>query len=380
MTMGRRMPTRAVVSRIPIRLESSVRVIVLLAALVIIGFGVHSARNVIVPLLLAFCLVLAVQPLVEWFERRTGPAVAVALGMTAVLGGIGLFFATLAYGANQFLSELPRYETAFKSLQSSLVMGLASRGLTRLAVAVQNTQIGSVVATHSVGWFSAVPDVVTHGVFVLVITLFMLIERNSVKTRLLTSVAQFARDNAHIVSDVQRYLGAKTLVSILTGLLVTILCLAFGLSNAPLWGALAFVCNYIPVAGALVSALPPILLAVLSRDVTAAVGLTVGFLMIKAVVGNFLEPRMLGNSCGLSPLAVVVSIVVWGALLGPTGALLSVPLTSAFRIALSHVHDFQWLDLLITVPDPVTAAQDTHVPRPPVPRTMPSSAPSQPDA
>jgi AI-2 transport protein TqsA len=369
------MPSRAMVSRIPVRLESSVRVIVLLASLVIIGFGVHSSRNVIVPLLLALGLVLAVQPLVEALERRTGPAIAVALGMTTVLTGIGVFFAIMAYGANQFLTELPRYENAFKSLQSSLVTGFASRGLTRLALVVQNTQVGSVVASHSVGWMSAVPDAVTHGVFVLVLTLFMLIERNSVKTRLLTGVAQFARDNAHIVSDVQRYLGTKTLVSILTGLLVTLLCVIFGLSNAPLWGALAFVCNFIPVAGALISALPPIALAVLSRDATAILGLSIGFLLIKAVVGNFLEPRLLGNSCGLSPLAVVISIVVWGALLGPTGALLSVPLTSAFRIALSHVHDFQWLDLLITVPDGTSTAVDTQAPRPPQPRPLESSIP-----
>lgn len=372
------MRTRAEVSRIPVRLESSVRVIVLLASLVVIGFGVHSARDVVVPLLLALCLVLAVQPLVEVLERRTGPAIAVALGMTTVLAGIGLFFLTLAYGANQFLSELPRYESAFKSLQSSLVMGFSSRGLTRLALAVQNTQIGSVIAAQSVNWIGAVPDALSHGVFVLMLTLFALIERNSVKTRLLAGVAQFARANAHIVSDVQRYLGAKTLVSILTGLLVTVLCFIFGLSNAPLWGALAFVCNYIPVAGTLLSAMPPIVLAVLSRDVTAAIGLTVGFLMIKAVVGNFLEPRMLGNSCGLSPLAVVISIVVWGALLGPTGALLSVPLTSAFRIALSNVRDFQWLDLLISVPEPIPAPADTDVPRPPPPRSLQSSVPPQP--
>lgn len=370
------MTSRTPVSRIPIRLESPVRVIVLLASLVVIGFGVQAARSVIVPLLLALCLVLAVQPLVESLERRTGPVIAVAFGMMTVLTGIGLFFATLAYGANQFLSELPRYESAFKSLQSSLVMGFASRGLTRLALAVQNTQIGSVVATQSVGWMGAVPDAVSHGVFVLVLTLFMLIERNSVKTRFLTSVAQFARDHAHIVSDVQRYLGAKTLVSILTGLLVTVLCATFGLSNAPLWGALAFVCNYIPVAGALISSMPPIALAILSRDVTAAVGLIVGFLLIKGIVGNFLEPRMLGNSCGLSPLAVVVSIVVWGSLLGPTGALLSVPLTSAFRIALSHVRDFQWLDLLIAVPDPNAGSADTQAPRPPMPRAFESNLPS----
>jgi len=352
-------------SRAPIRLESSLRVIVLLAGLVIIGFGVHASREVIVPLLLAMCLVLAVQPLVEKVERRVPPVLAVTCGMLTLLVGIGLFFATLGYGASELLGDLPKYETAARDLQKSAVSWLAERGLIRAAVALQNTQAGAFLMTQSTGLLSILPTLLSHAVFVLLLTLFMLIERNSVKTRLLSASNEFANENRNMIRDVQRYLGTKTLLSVFTGGLVTLLCLTLGIPNAPLWGAVAFVSNYIPVAGALVAATPPLALALLSRDTATIVGLCIGFLIIKGVIGNILEPRMLGNSCGLSPLAVVVAIVVWGALLGPAGALLAVPLTSAFRIAVSHVGDLEWLNLLLTI-DPEEVPPSRRVPRPPI--------------
>lgn len=360
-------------SRAPIRLESSLRVILLLAGLVIIGFGLNASREVIVPLLLASCLVLAVQPLVDALERRgVMPSLAVTAGMVALLIGIGLFFMTLAYGFSELLSSLPQYEDAAKDFQKTGVTWLAERGLIRAALALQSTQIGAFVITHFGGVIAGLPGVISLAVFVMLLTLFMLIERNSMKTRLATNLSVFAHENHHIIRDVQRYLGTKTLLSIVTGFLVFLLCLTFSIPNAPLWGALAFVCNYIPVAGTLIAATPPLLLGLLAKDLTTVIGLLVGFGAIKGIIGNFLEPRMLGDSCGLSPLAVVVSIVVWGALLGPTGALLSVPLTSAFRIAMSHVRDLRWLNLLLTPQTPDDEGS-THVPKPPV---MPPSAPN----
>lgn len=353
------------VSRAPFRLESSLRVIVLLAGLIIIGFGVHASREVIVPLLLAICLVLAVQPLVENLERRSvPPSLSVVAGVLTLLTGLGLFFATLAYGASELLADLPKYETAAKDLQKSGVTWLASRGLVRAALTLQGTQVGAFLMTQSGGLLAELPTLLSRAVFVLLLTLFMLIERNSVKARLFGG-NEFAVEYRHVIRDVQRYLGTKTLLSVVTGLLVTLLCFTLGIPNAPLWGAVAFVCNYIPVAGALVASAPPLALALLTRDISTILGLAAGLMIIKGVVGNILEPRMLGSSCGLSPLSVVVAIVGWGALLGPTGALLSVPLTSAFRIVVSHVRDLEWLNLLLTV-EATEVPPSTRVPRPPV--------------
>src|SRR5690606_4399395 len=202
---------------------------------------------------------------------------------------------------------------------------------------------------------------------------------NTVKRRLQSRLASFAHTHGHIVTEIQHYFAIKTLVSLLTGILAGICCYAFSVPNFALWGVLAFVLNFIPVVGSFLAAVPPVALSVLSGDVSAMVAVAGGYTAINIVVGNVLEPRWLGRTCGLSPLAVVVSMVVWGALLGPTGALLSVPLTSGFRIAVSHVRDFRWLGILLTdeaaAPEcPPSASKPVdpkpatrYAPRPPIP-------------
>lgn len=336
-------------SRVPIRIESSLRIILLVAGLTVIAFGLHSARPVVIPLLLALCLVLAVQPLIEALERRGVPGIgAVSAGMLALLAGLGLFCATVAYGANQLLSELPDYERAARTLQKDATSWLVSKGLYRVAAAVGATQISVLVMNEAATLLRQLPDLLGYGTFVLIVTLFMLIERNRVKRQLRSRLASLTKTYGHVVREIQHYFAIKTLVSLLTGGLAGILCYLFEVPNFALWGVLAFVLNFIPVVGSFVAAIPPVALSVLTGDVTAIVAVAGGYAAINVLIGNVLEPRWLGRTCGLSPLAVVISMVVWGALLGPTGALLSVPLTSGFRIALSHVRDFRWLSILLT--------------------------------
>lgn len=349
-------------SRIQVRLESSLRIIVLVAGLTIIGFGLLAARPVIVPMLLAVCLVLTIQPLVDALERRRLPGfVGITVAMLALLGGLGLFCATVFYGAGHLVLELPEYERAARGLQADAAGWLSSRGLFRLAATVQATQLGVLAMNEAAIVAQRLPDLLGYGAFVMTLTLFMLVERNTVKRRLLSRLTLFSKQHAHVVAEVQHYFAIKTGVSLLTGLLAWACCWSCHVSNAALWGAMAFVLNFIPVVGSFVAAAPPLAVALLSGDMSAALAVGGGYAAINIVLGNVLEPRWLGGTCGLSALAVIVSMVVWGALLGPVGALLSVPLTSAFRIAVSGVRDFRWLGLLLADENSEPAVEVTPV-------------------
>src|SRR5690606_33683836 len=181
-------------SRVPIRIESSLRIIMLVAGLTIIGFGLHSARPVVIPLLLALCLVLAVQPLIEALERRGVPGIgAVSAGMLALLTGLGVFCATVAYGANQLLCELPDSERAARTLQKDATSWLVSKGLYRVAAAVGATQISVLVMNEAATLLRQLPDLLGYGTFVLIVTLFMLIERNRVKRQLRSRLASLTK-------------------------------------------------------------------------------------------------------------------------------------------------------------------------------------------
>lgn len=90
-------------------------------------------------------------------------------------------------------------------------------------------------------------------------------------------------------------------------------------------GVLAFLLNYVPNIGSVISAVPPMVQALLFNGIYECVLVGALFLVVHMVLGNMVEPRMMGHRLGMSTLVVFLSLLVWGWLLGPVGMLLSVP-------------------------------------------------------
>jgi predicted PurR-regulated permease PerM len=139
----------------------------------------------------------------------------------------------------------------------------------------------------------------------------------------------------------------KTGTSALTGLIVALLCWSCGVDLPVLWGLLAFLLNYIPNIGSVIAAVPPVLLALVQHGPGVAMGVAAGYLAVNFTVGNMLEPRLMGRALGLSPLVVFLSMLVWGWMLGPVGALFSAPLTMILKHWLAHTPDLTWIAVLL---------------------------------
>ena len=131
----------------------------------------------------------------------------------------------------------------------------------------------------------------------------------------------------------------KTVMSLLTGALVALWLLAFGIEFPILLGVLSFALNYIPTIGSIVAAVPGILLAFIQFGLGTAAITTVAYIVINIGISNGIEPRYLGNGLGLSPLVVMLSVLFWGWVLGAMGMLLAVPLTMTLKIALESSED-----------------------------------------
>jgi predicted PurR-regulated permease PerM len=135
----------------------------------------------------------------------------------------------------------------------------------------------------------------------------------------------------------RRYVWVKTLTSALTGVVTWLAALAFGLPLAWVWGFLAFLLEYVPSVGSVMAVVPPTLMALADGGPgrAALVLVTIGALQV--LLGNVIDPRLEGRLMAISPFGVLLSIVFWGWLWGPVGALLAVPLTVAFVIACRHI-------------------------------------------
>jgi AI-2 transport protein TqsA len=188
--------------------------------------------------------------------------------------------------------------------------------------------------------------------FLIIITvIFMLFEASSVPRKLhlaLDDPQARLKQIDRFLSSVNNYIAIKTLVSIATGICVSLMLWVFGLDFFLLWGVLAFLLNYIPNIGSIIAAVPAMSLAVLQLGPAAAGFIGLGYLTINTVMGNVVEPRYLGRGLGLSTLVVFISLIFWGWLLGTVGMLLSVPLTMIIKIALENSAEGSWFAVLLS--------------------------------
>ena len=193
---------------------------------------------------------------------------------------------------------------------------------------------------------------------ILLITVFFLLEvamlPNKVKGWRVCPPIRFAMPE-QVVEDIRHYVALKTVMSLLTGLLVTGFAMVLGIDYPILLGLMAFLLNYVPTIGSIIAAVPGVLLAIVQFGVSQGMVVALGYLVINIGVSNVLEPRYLGRGLGLSPFVIVISMFFWGWVLGPVGMLLSVPLTMVVKIALGASPESSWISVLMgdkVAPDP----------------------------
>jgi len=139
----------------------------------------------------------------------------------------------------------------------------------------------------------------------------------------------------------------KTLISLATGILIAFWLFILGVDYPILWGFLAFLLNYIPNIGSIVAAIPAVVLAIIQLGFGSAVLVAAGYIVVNFVIGNVIEPRLMGRKLRLSTLVVFLSLIFWGGLLGLVGAILSVPLTMALKFAFESSESTRWIAVLL---------------------------------
>jgi AI-2 transport protein TqsA len=333
------------------------------AALVVVLGALKLATQLVVPLLLAAFLAIASAPLMFWLIRRgVNRFVAVGAAMLADVAFFGAMVALTASGFDAFVSALPRYQARVDLLRTEASAWLVAQGLPDLGellpTALGGQDAGRMVALA----FAEVAHALSSLAIVLLIVAFLLVELLGIEEKLRfifkhpeLGIEQFRRAAAHV----QRYIVVKTGANLLTGLLVTLWLAAFRVDFALLWGVCAFMLSYIPTIGTLMLAAPVLAVTLLQYGFGTALVVGIGYVLINTAIAALIEPRVFGQALGLSPLVVFVSMVCWGWLWGPIGAVLSVPLTVVVKIALAYVEGYEWLSRML---GPVVGASGVGTP------------------
>jgi predicted PurR-regulated permease PerM len=183
-------------------------------------------------------------------------------------------------------------------------------------------------------------------VLIFFLVLLFLLELSEWKSKVHDSFKNTYRDKiletiTVSAEKVRRFLLVMTFISAVSGVAIGLLLLIAGMRYAVVWGFIAFALNYVPYLGSFVVVLLVSLIALLELDTTGALLTIGGLVLINAVVGNYLAPRLEGNALFLSPWVVLMSLIFWGWLWGAAGALIGIPLTVSIVVACDNIPSLQ---------------------------------------
>jgi AI-2 transport protein TqsA len=327
------------------------QVLVAAAALVIIVMGLRMAASILVPFALALFLAILSLPLLLWLQTRGLPRpLAVLATLLVNLAVLGTFVLVISSSVNEFRLALPRYAVLFQERMDQLMERLQEMGVPMLPQLQDGLFTPEALFDIAGGIFRGLASLVTAAFVVFIIMIFILAEASAFPAKLRLVLGDRRSDLSRyrrVLSEVQQYVGIKTAVSLATGTLVGLWVWMLGLDFPLFWALLAFLFNYVPNVGSIIAALPAMLLAAIQLGVGPALVVGVGYLAINIVLGNFVEPMLMGRRLGLSTLVVILSLLFWGWTWGPVGMLLSLPLTMIVKIMLENTSDLRWVALLL---------------------------------
>ncbi len=324
-----------------------------LAALVVIVAGMRVGSSLLVPLLLALFIAVVCTAPVEWLHRL-GLSRRLAVWLTLVVIGVflSLLGLLLVNSFDTFVDALPGIEQKLYQYYLGLLDGLAGMGL-----AIDTDRLADLLDAEQLGnWIPAVlgevGNMMMQSIVVALLVMFLLFETLNFRDKLsraLVNPAPSLRRFSEFSLTLKRYLAVKTLISLVTGAFIWVACKLVGVEFPLLWAVLAFALNYIPNIGSAIAALPPVMLLLVSPEggLFEALILSAAYLGINFVMGNLVEPRVMGKALGLSTFVAFLSLVVWGWIFGAAGMLLSVVLTMTLKIALDSHPETRWIAHLL---------------------------------
>src|SRR5215203_2154852 len=360
-----------------LRQPSFLRVMLVLAATVVVLVGIRLGAPILNPIFFAVVLTLLVSPIYSWLLRRGLPAplALVAMLVILIILFVGLSF-ILGASIGKFSERVGFYTTQLNGQLDSLDALLERLGLSN--VDLQEVVKPSALAGTLGVVLSGIAGFLSDLFLILMITLFLLGEGPAMMNRLRASVAE---DNPQVTrltsvgQSVVRQFGLRAIVNLVTGAGVTILLLVLGVDFPLLWGILTFFLSFVPYIGLVLAVTPAVVLALAEFGVDRALLVAAGVIVINVLAENVLSPMMMGRGLNISPTIVFLSFIVWAWLLGGPGAFLALPITLFVAVMLDTFPETRWLASLIGVGGADTGAASGASPGAPASDTGAERAP-----
>ncbi|MGA7203404.1 MAG: AI-2E family transporter [Specibacter sp.] len=342
------------ISSAPGNNSSGTKVLIGLAAAVIVLIGLGRISSIVGPVFLALVLTICVYPIKQKLIARGIPAaLATVVTILSVYAMVGALIAALWVSAVQFTKLLPQFAPQIAQLSSDLRVFLHD------TLGIGDDQVRSIVNSIDLrvlldtayNLLGSAMNVGSGTVFLLLLVMFMSIDAVHYPTILavvkvkrapvVEALANFARLS-------RSFMVMTTIFGAIVAVLNLILLLVLGIPGAGLWAMLAFVCGFIPFIGFWISLVPAAIMALLAGGLPSFIAVVAFYGVINSLIQSVIQPKFVAGTVNLNMTLTFLSVIFWSALLGPLGALLAVPLSLFARAILVDSHpQSAWLKPLL---------------------------------
>ena len=336
----------------PLRIASWCVIFAVTIALLVLG------KSFLVPLAIAAVIWVLIAAIRSVLVRITPGNwtmphwLATALALLAIVASVYVVIGIITSQSDALTAAIPVYQQNFAVIAAKLSASLSFAELPTAENLVSQVNLGAILT--SLG--DSVTDLMSDTVLIAIYVGFLLVEESVLhsKVRHLSSDPDQAERIAALATDVsssiQRYIGMKTVISLLTAALSYVVLLFVGVDFAAIWALLVFFLNFIPTIGSILAVVFPALLALVQFDtLTPFLIVALGLGGTQFLIGNVVEPAYMGKSLNLSSLMILLSLSFWGMIWGIPGMFLSVPMMVMTAIVCAQFKGLRWIAVLLSV-------------------------------
>lgn len=325
-----------------------------LVAAVLLIFIAVQGRAFLMPLVVAALISVLVAAVAErivqvailgwrlpWWMALSFSFLLIALGAGVVVG--------IVYSqATDLPAAIARYSVRLDGLIEEFTEYFGEHRVTIASDVVKSVNLQAMIT----GLIGSVGLILTGFSLVVIYCVFMISERGLFVKKLHQIFPE--RDDIEDVAraialSIRQYIWVKTLTSLITGLLSYIILKWVGVDFAETWALLIFFLNFIPSIGSIVATVFPVVLTLLQFDtITPFLIVMLSIVTVQVVVGQFIEPALMGRSLNLSPFVIILALTFWGNIWGVQGMFLSVPITVVVMIFCSHIDNLNWIAIVLS--------------------------------
>ncbi len=331
---------------------SVLRDIVIVITLIVVGLYAGSAF--LIPLTMALLINVLIIALSDRVIAVTRAPVWLAniAGVTVVLAGLFMIMYIVGSQATQFARSVTTYESQFDGAVER-VTGLVGNDVTKFIrdnlVSLDMTYVARIL-------LGSATSLLNHFFLISLYVAFLMAERLAFRKKIQLAAgnplagAEFAAILDAITDSLQRYVGVKTFISLITAGISYAVFRLLGLEYAETWAVLTFALNFIPSIGSIIAVVFPAMIALVQYETIGPFLIIVfGCGTIQFLIGNFLDPALLGRSLNMSTFLVILALTFWTTVWGLIGAFLSVPLTVCILIVFSHIPALRPVAILMSL-------------------------------